>query len=549
MTAAPRRIASAATLAVAALVALPILSVAWTALSAGLGPQWVHLWATVLPDYVINTLLLSVWVSLGVAVIGVSTAWLVTMCRFPGSALLRWALVLPLALPAYVVAFLYTDLLEYAGPVQAALRDAFEWRTRRDYWFPEIRSLGGAAFVMSMAFYPYVFLLARSAFLEQSHDAWEVSRTLGDSPLRAFRRLALPLAWPSVVVGIALAVMETVSDYGVVSFFSVPTLTNGLFNVWLVMGDRAAGAQIALLLLLFVMALVMVERRARARRAYFALSTRSRSAAPVTLRGWQAAAALAVCAVPVLLGFVWPVWRLAGLAVGYDGAAGPDFAAVVARSLGLAGAAAALTLVVGLGLAYAARLGLSRPARFAARIASFGYALPGAVLAIGVMIPFGAFDRVVGGTLRDQWGITTGLLLSGTVFALLSAYLVRFLTLSHGTLEAGLQRIRPSLDMAARTLGRGPAATLGRIHLPLLRGALVTAGLLVFVDVLKELPATLVLRPFDFETLATSVYTLASDERYGEAAAPALVLTLAGLIPAVLLSGLLGRRAGAAEPS
>ena len=222
MTAAPRRIASAATLAVAALVALPILSVAWTALSAGLGPQWVHLWATVLPDYVINTLLLSVWVSLGVAVIGVSTAWLVTMCRFPGSALLRWALVLPLALPAYVVAFLYTDLLEYAGPVQAALRDAFEWRTRRDYWFPEIRSLGGAAFVMSMAFYPYVFLLARSAFLEQSHDAWEVSRTLGDSPLRAFRRVALPLAWPSVVVGIALAVMETVSDYGVVSFFSVP---------------------------------------------------------------------------------------------------------------------------------------------------------------------------------------------------------------------------------------------------------------------------------------------------------------------------------------
>ncbi len=239
-----------------------------TALSAGLGPQWAHLWATVLPDYLLNTLLLSAWVALGVAVIGVSTAWLVTMCRFPGSAVLRWALVLPLALPAYVVAFLYTDLLEYAGPVQAALRDAFEWRTRRDYWFPEIRSLGGAAFVMSMAFYPYVFLLARSAFLEQSHDAWEVSRTLGDSPLRAFRRVALPLAWPSVVVGIALAVMETVSDYGVVSFFSVPTLTNGLFNVWLVMGDRAAGAQIALLLLLFVMALVMVERRARARRAY-----------------------------------------------------------------------------------------------------------------------------------------------------------------------------------------------------------------------------------------------------------------------------------------
>ncbi len=536
MTAAPRRIGSAATLAVAAFVALPILSVTWTALSAGLGPQWAHLWATVLPDYISGTLLLSLWVALGVAVIGVATAWLVTMCRFPGSGVLRWALVLPLALPAYVVAFLYTDMLEYAGPVQGALRDVFEWRTRRDYWFLEIRSLGGAAFVMTLAFYPYVFLLARSAFLEQSHDAWEVSRTLCDTPLSAFRRVALPLAWPSVMVGIALAVMEAVSDYGVVSFFAVPTLTNGLFNVWLVMGDRAFGAQIALLLLVFVVALVTVERRARARRTYFALSTRSRSAAPVVLRGWRAWAALAACALPVLLGFVLPVWQLAGLAAGYDAEPGAGFAATVARSLTLAAAAAALTVAVGLGLAYAARLGLSPLARAAARVASFGYAVPGAVLAIGVLIPFGAFDRAVG-----------ALLLSGTVFALLSTYLVRFLTLSHGTLEAGLQRIRPSLDMAARTLGRGAVATLGRVHVPLLRGALLTAGLLVFVDVLKELPATLVLRPFDFETLATSVYTLASDERYGEAAAPALILTVAGLIPAVILSGLLGRRAGAAE--
>lgn len=534
--AAPRRIGSAATLAVAAFVALPILSVAWMALSAGLGPQWAHLWSTVLPDYITGTLLLSLWVAIGVAVIGVGTAWLVTMCRFPGSGVLRWALVLPLALPAYVVAFLYTDLLEYAGPVQAALRDAFEWRTRRDYWFPEVRSLGGAAFVMTIAFYPYVFLLARSAFLEQSHDAWEVSRTLGDTPLRAFRRVALPLAWPSIMVGIALAVMEVVSDYGVVSFFAVPTLTNGLFNVWLVMGDRASGAQIALLLLVFVVALVTVERRARARRAYFALSTRARSAAPVRLRGWQAWAASAACALPVLLGFALPVWQLAGLAAGYDSDPGPEFAATVTRSLTVAGAAALLTVAVGLGLAYAARLGLSPLARAAARVASFGYAVPGAVLAIGVLIPFGAFDRMIG-----------TLLLSGTLFALLAAYLVRFLTLSHGVLEAGLQRIRPSLDMAARTLGRGAAATLGQIHVPLLRGALLTAGLLVFVDVLKELPATLVLRPFNFETLATSVYTLASDERYGEAAAPALILTIAGLIPAVILSGLLGRRAGAGE--
>jgi iron(III) transport system permease protein len=537
----PRRLGSALALLVSGLVALPVLSVAWTALG-GVSPNWAHLWATVLPDYLRGTLWLSLWVGLGTAVVGAATAWLVTMCRFPGVAAFRWALALPLALPAYVVAFLYTDLLEYAGPVQGALRDWFAWRTPRDYWFPEVRSLGGAAVVMVLAFYPYVYLLARAAFLGQSHDAWEVSRTLGEPPWRAFRRVALPLAWPSLVVGVALAVMEAAGDYGVVSFFAVPTLTNGLFNVWLVLGDRVAGAQIALLLLLFVMLLVTIERRARARRAYFALSTRARSATPVALRGWRAAAAFLACLLPVLLGFALPVWLLLQLALGHD--AGPvdaGFARLVGRSLALAAAGAALAVGVALGLVYAARLGVSPLARAAGRVAAFGYAVPGAVLAIGVLIPFGAFDRAVDGLLRERFGVEAGLLLSGTVFALLAAYLVRFLTLSHGTLESGLQRVKPSLDLAARTLGAGAAATLWRVHLPLLRGALLTAALLVFVDVLKELPATLVLRPFDFETLATSVYTLAADERYGEAARPALVLTLAGLVPVVILSGLIDR--------
>lgn len=533
----PSRLGSGFTIAVAGVVALPILSVLWSAAESGFSPNWAHLWSTVLPDYVANTLLLSFWVALGVSIVGVSTAWLVTMCRFPGSGIFEWALVLPMALPAYVVAFLFTDLLEYAGPVQNALRDWFEWRTRRDYWFPEIRSLGGAAFVMTMAFYPYVYLLARSAFLEQSHDAWEVSRTLGANSWRAFRRVALPMAWPSVVVGLALALMETLSDYGVVSFFSVQTLTNGLFNVWLVLGDRAAGAQMALILLVFVVALVLIERRARSRRAYFALSSRARPGTPQALSGVAAAVACIVCALPVLVGFVLPVWLLVDLASGHGaGLLTPEFLTVTLRSLLLAAAAAALAVTVALGMVYAARIGLSPLARAAVRIASFGYAIPGAVLAIGVLIPFGAMDRLLGALMQGVFGISTGLLLSGTVFTLLAAYLVRFLTVSHGTLEAGLQRVRPTLDMAARTLGRGPVGTLASVHLPLLRGTALTAALLVFVDVMKELPATLVLRPFNFETLATSVYTLASDERYGEAALPALALTLAGLIPAILLS-------------
>lgn len=528
---------SGLTLLVALLVAFPVAAVAWIALTGGIGANWQHLWETVLPGYVMNSVKLAVLVGIGVFLAGTACAWFVTMHDFPAARFFEWALLLPLAMPAYVVAFVYTDLLEYAGPVQGTLRDLFGWQAPRDYWFPEIRSLGGAGFVMTMSFFPYVYLLARTAFLEQSLCALEVSRTLGCTKWDAFRRVALPLAWPSIMVGIMLCLMETLSDFGVVDLFSVQTLTTGLFNVWLVMGDAAGGAQIALVLLVFIAGLVSLERRGRIRRAYYVQTSRMRAPPRRRLPGWRGAGVSLLCFLPFFFGFLLPaiiLIRLSGTR--FSTVLSLDFAALVGRSVALGGAAALLCVVVAVGLTYSARLGVSRPAALAARAASFGYAIPGAVLAIGVLVPFGFFDRTVNSFMEGVFGVSVGLILSGTVAALLFAYLVRFLTLAHGTVESGLKRVRPSLDMAARTLGRGATGTLRDVHLPLIRGSLLTAILLVFVDVMKELPATLVLRPFNFDTLATTAYSLAADERFAEAALPSLAIALAGLLPVLIIS-------------
>lgn len=529
---------AAAVIAVAALIAVPVLAVVWTALAGDGGAgHWRALWNTVLPDYIRNTLAIGLGVAVLTFFIGVSTAWTVTMYAFPGRRLFEVALLLPLAMPAYVVAYAYTDFLDYAGPVQVWLRGTFGWQSPRDYWFFEIRSLGGAIAMMTLAFYPYVYLTARTAFVEQSASLLEAARTLGGSQWESFRRVALPVAWPSIAVGLSLTLMEVISDFGVVQFFAVQTLTTGLFNVWLIMGDRSGGAQIAMVLLIFVAALIITERRARIRKGYFALTTSQRTPARQKIGGGKAAAAIAVCFLPFALGFLLPFALLVQHSAGhFSTMISPAFLTMASRSLLLAGAASLIVVVIGLGLAYAARLGLNRPARAAIRIANLGYAIPGAVLAIGIMIPFGAFDRTVDDFFRAQFGVSTGLILSGSVAGLLIAYLVRFLTISHGTLESGLGRIRPSLDMAARSLGRTPMRTLIETHLPLLRGSLLTAALIIFVDVMKELPATLILRPFDFDTLATTAYSLASDERLEAAALPSLAIALAGLIPVFLLS-------------
>ena len=540
---------TAGAVAIAALVAVPLAAIAWRALDPS-DDTWRHLAATVLPTYVSNTVWLMLGVGLGTIVIGASTAWLVTMYRFPGRGVLSWALLLPLAVPSYVLAFVITDQLEYAGPVQGVLREAFGWTSARDYWFPEIRSLGGAAIVLSLVLYPYVYLLARAAFTEQCFCLFEASRTLGCGPARSFLRIALPMARPGIAVGVALALMETLNEFGTVDFFAVPTFTAGIFDVWLNMDSPAGASQLAIALVAFTLALLALERRARHRGRVHATTTRVRGLPEYPLSRAAGAAALAWCALPVLLGFGLPAAVLAGYAIEFHEAAlAREYLALAGNSLKLALAAAVVTTALGLVLAYGVRLSRRPAMRGMAEAATVGYAVPGAVLAVGFLYPFGAFDNTVDALSRDLFGIPTGLVLSGTVAGLVLGYSARFLSLSYRTLDAGLGRVTPSIEGAARTLGSGPGAALRRVHLPLVRPSLLVAALLVFVDTMKELPLTLLMRPFDFETLATFVYQLASDELLEECALGALTIVAAGILPVALISRTItrarpGHRAG-----
>lgn len=522
---------------VALLVILPIAAVVWLAFNPTEN-IWPHLSSTVLPVYIQTTLLLLLGVGLLSLLIGVSSAWLVTLCNFPGRALFEWALLLPFAIPAYVIAYIYTDLLEYAGPVQSALRELFGWQTARDYHFPEIRSLGGAVIMLSLVLYPYVYLLARSSFLEQSVNIRDASRTLGCTPWQSFWRISLPIARPSIAVGLSLVAMETLNDFGTVDFFAVKSLSAGIYDAWLNMSNLGAAAQIATLMMLFVVLLIWLERRGRARAKQFSGADRFKQIERFKLRGVQRWLALLVCALPVIFGFVIPFIELGTMALNHlDQFRDSRFLTQASNSLVLSGSAALLGAMLALILAYSQRLkpGLTS-LRAAAKMAHLGYALPGAVLAIGVIIPFAAFDNTLDGWMRDTFGISTGLLLSGTPFAILFAYVVRFLAISSGSIEASLAKVTPSMDMASRSLGANTLETLKRVHLPLIKGGLLTALLVVFVDCMKELPATLILRPFNFDTLATAVYQFASDEKLETAAPGALLIVLVGIIPVILLS-------------
>ncbi|WJW76799.1 iron ABC transporter permease [Thiohalobacter sp. IOR34] len=525
----------AALLLIALLVSLPVLVVVGFVFQPA-GEVWRHLADTVLRDYVLNSLLLMVGVGIGTFLLGVSTAWVCTTCDFPGRRLFEWALLLPMAMPAYIIAYTYTGMLDFAGPVQSALRALFGWGYG-DYWFPEVRSLGGAVAMLSLVLYPYVYLLARAAFLEQSVCVLEVSRTLGAGPWRTFLRVALPLARPALITGLSLALMETLADYGTVQYFGVSTFTTGIFRTWFGLGDPAAAAQLSSLLLLFVFALVLIERGSRRRLRYHHTSSRHRALPRHRLEGWRLAVALLVCLIPLGLGFLLPAGQLLAWAMRtasrvVDG----RFLELALNSLLLAAAAALIALLLGLIMAYGRRLHGNWLSAAAVRVAGLGYAVPGTVIAVGVLIPFAWLDNALDGWMRARFGISTGLLLSGTLTALLFAYTVRFLAVSLQTVEAGLGKIRPSMDEAARSLGLGPGRVLKRVHLPLLRGSLLTALLLVFVDVLKELPATLILRPFNFNTLAVRAYELASDERLADAASASLAIVLAGIVPVILLS-------------
>ena len=521
--------------AIALLISVPVLFVL-SSLATPSGEIWRHLAQTVLLRYVLNSLGLMLGVGCGVVLLGVAGAWLVTMCQFPGRRVMEWALLLPLAAPAYILAYAYTEVLEFYGPVQTGLRAVFGWQGLQDYWFPPIRSLGGAIALLTLVLYPYVYLLVRVAFLEQSVCTLEASRSLGCTPWRSFWRVALPLARPAIAAGTALALMETLSDFGTVQFFGVDTFTTGIYRTWFGMGERPAASQLAALLLLFVLALVWAEQWFRRQSRYFQTHSRQQIAR-YPLLGWRGALALLVCLIPVLLGFVIPLALLLQLTINDLGQlANPEFWTFARNSLLLAAITAGLGVAIALVMAYGARLNPSNGMTLATRIAAMGYAIPGSVIAVGVLVPIGGLDNAIDAAMRNRFGIATGLLFSGTIIALVFAYLVRFLAVAFNTLESSLGRIKPSLDDASRSLGHSTLATLRRVHIPLLGSSLLTAALLVFVDVMKELPATLIIRPFNFDTLAVRVYQLAADERLAEAAAPALAIVAVGILPVLLLS-------------
>ncbi len=512
----------------ALMTAAPVLVLLWLAFSPQGGWETLeHLAVTVLPAALASSLALAAIVLTVVLVAGVGCGWLVAAYEFPGRRWLSWALVLPLSMPAFVMAYAYTDFLDTSGALQSWFRDVSGLQVG-EYLFPDVRSLPGAGLFLGLALYPYVYMLARSAFAERSPSLGEAARSLGLGPRATWWRVTWPVARPAVAAGCALVLMETLADFGTVSYFAVDTLTASIYRSWQGMGDRIAAARLALVLLLFVGLLVAAERRQRARMRFY---PRAAKPAPrISLSGWAGVRATALVSLPLLLGFVVPALLLLRAWLAASAPIDERFGGWVMNSLLVALLAAALILPVALITAYAARLVRNRFIGFAVTLACAGYALPGIVIGVGLMVLVGALDNLAG-----------RLLLAGTIVAVVYAYGVRFFSIGYQGMEAALARISPSMDQSARSLGLGPFEVLREVHWPLLRPSMASAALLVFVDCLKELPATLVLRPFNFDTLAVSAYHYASDERLAEAALPSLLIVAAGLLPVILLSRVAGR--------
>jgi iron(III) transport system permease protein len=521
--------------AVAAVVALPLLGIA-SSLFSDQRELWRHLAETQLRDILGNTIILLIGVGLGTVVIGTGTAWLVTMCRFPGSRMLQWALLLPLVMPTYIIGYAYADLLTFAGPLQSALRAAMGW-SRGDYWFPNFGSSQGVALLFTLVLYPYVYLAARAAFLAQSQSLLEASRILGNGAWRTFLRIGLPLARPAIAAGTALALLETLADVGTVQYYGIQTFTTAIYRTWYGMGNREGAAQLSMVLILIAVALVAVEYQSRGRARFTIASNLRYVAEPVRLSLSAGLAAFAACALPILLGFVVPTLHLAQLALS-SGVLVTDrqFIGDALNSLILATVAAAIIVGLAVFLSYAGRLVRRRLLHRTIAFASLGYAIPGAVIAVGVLLPLAFADRGLDLLSRQVLGVPTGLLLSGTAFALIVAYTVRFLAVGMANVGPGLAAIDPAMDASARILGARPRQVLWRIHLPMLRVPALTAGLVAFVEVLKELPATLLIRPFNFDTLAVGVYRFASDERLAQAAVGSILIVTVSLAPVILLS-------------
>lgn len=547
-----RRASPAWTVIVALILAVVTLPVA-TLLALALTPAdniWPHLVRTVLPGSLARTILLAGGVAAIAFAVGTAAAWLVTMYRFPGREILDRLLLLPLAVPTYIVAYCYVELFDYAGPVQSGLRSAFDWTRASDYWFPQVHSLGGAVLILSAVLYPYVYLTARASFAQQSVCVLEVARTLGRSPLGAFLEVALPLARPAIAAGVALVIMECLNDLGAVEYLGVQTLTASIYATWLQRSSLGGAAQLAAVMLLFVAGLLAAERKARAGVRVHHTTGRYRAIPFQDLEGWKGRGATVVLALPFVLGFVVPLVVLCHDTLTH---ASPEdigkFLDAARNSLLLSGIAGLAAVAIALTLGYARRVAGNGFIRPAVRLSGLGYAIPGTVLAIGLLIPLAAIDNRIDAVFRSTFGISTGLLLSGSLVAVALAYVIRFLAVALAQIEGGLERISPNLDAAARTLGESALSALWRVHVPLLLPPLAAAGLLVFVDCMKELPATLILRPFNFETLATHVYGLASIGQFEQAALGALTIVLVGLGPVLLLhravaGGRPGTRAG-----
>ncbi|MGE0150835.1 MAG: ABC transporter permease [Parvibaculaceae bacterium] len=519
-------------------VLLPLLALVALAFSGG-GADWVHLARNVLPVAVRTTFWVMAGVALLTAAMGIVPAWLTACYDFPGRRLLGWALVLPLAVPTYLAAYAYAEFFTFTGPPQTLIRSLFGFTSARDYWFPDVRSLWGAVMILSFVLYPYVYLTTRAGFLMQGRNATDVARTLGASPLGAFFRVLLPMTRPAIIVGVTLALMETLNDIGAVEYLGVRTLTSTVYTTWLNQGSLSGAAQIACVMLIVVLGVILAERWAR-RRQRFNLGRSTSMAgrsAPPRLTGLRAGLAVIACLMPIVAGFGLPAYVLGGFALKrLDQFADPVLREAIATSVAVAAAAAFTTLCLGFLLTYAVRVTRSRNMLLVNRFAALGYAVPGTVLALGILIPLARFDNLLDQWMQGAFGIRTGLLLTGSALCIVYALSVRFLAMAEGAIEAGFHKVPVHIDMAARTLGRTARETLTQILLPILRPAFLTAFLLVFIDGVKELSATILLRPFGYNSLSTYVYERASRAAVEDASVAALLIMLAGIVPVVLLS-------------
>ncbi|MCU7977828.1 iron ABC transporter permease [Shewanella sp. SW36] len=522
--------------AVAALLVLPLFALIFQAFQPD-EAVFGHLMATVLPTYIINSLLLIFWVSLGALLLALPCAWLMARCEFVGRRYLQWALLLPLAMPAYIVAYVYTDLLDYAGPVQRGLRSIFGWDSPQDYFFPDIRTLGGAACMLSLVLFPYIYLLARTAFMEQSLSLAHASRIMGCSPWQSFWRLSLPMARPALAVGVALVAMETAADFATVNYFAVPTLTTAVYDTWLGYGNLTAAAKLSAIILLVVFSLIGFERFARRKQQLFQKQSRIQATDLYRLSMTQTLVALSFCGMLLLLAFLLPFGILLSYAIGYfEQSWDKSFWQLSLNSLSLALITSLLCCLIALLLMFVRRISPRQSDALPSRLASTGYALPGTVLAIGVLVPLTMLDFAIN-DLADLVGIAgPGLILTGSVMALIFAFCVRFVAIAIGSVESSYKRISPSLDMVSLTMGQTPRQLLRRVHLPLLAKGLFAGALLVFIESMKELPAALLLRPIGFENLATYVFQFASDEKLEHGALAAIVIVLVGLVPLIYLN-------------